>query len=272
MPGITLYMQPVQDLTIEDRVSRTQFQFTLERPTRTMLHEWVPQLVERLQRAARSSPTSRATCRTTACRPIVEIDRDAASRLGVTRRGDRRRALRRVRPAPDLDIFTQANQYRVVLEVDAASSSGPEALDEHLRRRRDRRTQVPLSSIARVERAADAALSINHVGQFPAATMSFNLAPGASLGEAVDGDRDGAARARHAGQHRRRASRARREAFRASLDSTLLLILAAIVTMYIVLGVLYESYIHPITILSTLPSAGVGALLALLLIGTRPRA
>jgi multidrug efflux pump len=165
-------------------------------------------------------------------------------------------------------IYTQANQYRVVLEAAPRYQVGPEALGQiHVATSGGQQVQqVPLSSIATVEER-HTRLVINHAGQFPAVTLSFNLAEGASLGEAVEAIE---AAQREIGLPASIQTRFQgaAEAFRASLDSTLLLILAAIVTMYIVLGVLYESYIHPITILSTLPSAGVGALLALLLVGT----
>ena len=263
VPGITLYMQPVQDLTIEDRVSRTQFQFILEDPDASRLSEWVPKLLARLQQRPELQDVA-SDLQDRGLQAFLDIDRDAASRLGIS-----------VSTIDDAlydafgqrlisTIYTQANQYRVVLEAAPRYQLGPESLGLIHVPTGDGQ-QVPLSSIARVEER-HTRLVINHAGQFPAVTLSFNLAPGASLGEAV--------RAIEATQQaiglpasiQTRFQGAAR-AFRASLDSTLLLILAAIVTMYIVLGVLYESYIHPITILSTLPSAGVGALLALLLTG-----
>jgi multidrug efflux pump len=263
VPGMTLYFQPVQDLTIEDRVSRTQFQFTLEDPDADRLALWVPRLLTRLQQAPELADVA-SDLQDRGLQAFVDIDRDAASRLGV-----------RVAAIDDAlydafgqrlisTIYTQANQYRVVLEVDPRFQVGPEALGQVFVATSDGR-QVPLSSLATI-RERNTRLVINHAGQFPAVTMSFNLAPGASLGEGV------AAIERAQAEVGMPASiqttfQGAAAAFRSSLDSTLLLVLAAIVTMYVVLGVLYESYIHPITILSTLPSAGVGALLALLITG-----
>jgi multidrug efflux pump len=263
VPGITLYMQPVQDLTIEDRVSRTQFQFTLEDPDPDRLAEWVPKLVTRLQQAPELAEVA-SDMQDRGLQAFLNIDRDAASRLGV-----------RVAAIDDAlydafgqrlisTIYTQANQYRVVLEVAPRFQIGPDALGQVFVATADGR-QIPLSNIATVE-DRNTRLVINHAGQFPAVTMSFDVAEGASLGDAVTAIENAQ---REIGMpasiqtHFQGAA----AAFRASLSSTLFLVLAAIVTMYIVLGVLYESYIHPITILSTLPSAGVGALLALLLTG-----
>ena len=264
VPGITLYLQPVQDLTIEDRVSRTQFQFILEDPDSDRLSEWVPKLIERL----RSSPALldvASDLQDRGLQAFLDIDRDAASRLGVSVSAIDDALYDAFGQRLISTIYTQANQYRVVLEAAPRYQFGPESLGLIHVATGDGQ-QVPLSSIARIEER-HTRLVINHAGQFPAVTMSFNLAPGRSLGEAVEAIETAE---REIGMppsiqtHFQGAA----EAFRASLDSTLLLILAAIVTMYIVLGVLYESYIHPITILSTLPSAGVGALLALLVTGT----
>ena len=263
VPGITLYMQPVQDLTIEDRVSRTQFQFTLEDPDADRLAEWVPKLLARLQQAPELADVA-SDLQDRGLQAYVNIDRDAASRLGI-----------RVAAIDDAlydafgqrlisTIYTQANQYRVVLEVDPRFQIGPEALGQVFVSTADGR-QVPLSSLASIEQRYTR-LVINHAGQFPAVTMSFNLAHGASLGAAVEAIERAEAEIGLPASIQTTYQGAA-AAFRASLDSTLLLVLAAIVTMYVVLGVLYESYIHPITILSTLPSAGVGALLALLLTG-----
>ena len=264
VPGITLYMQPVQDLTIEDRVSRTQFQFTLEDPDATRLGLWVPRLVARLQQSPYLSDVA-SDLQDRGLQAFLDIDRDAASRLGV-----------RVAAIDDAlydafgqrlisTIYTQANQYRVVLEVAPRFQIGPEALGQVFVATADGR-QVPLSNIATIE-DRNTPLVINHAGQFPAVTMSFNLAHGASLGSAVEAIEQ-AQRELGMPASIQTTFQGAAAAFRSSLDSTLLLVLAAIVTMYVVLGVLYESYIHPITILSTLPSAGVGALLALLITGT----
>ena len=264
VPGISVYMQPVQDLTIEDRVSRTQFQFTLEDPDANRLGEWVPKLVERLQRSPYLSDVA-SDLQDRGLQAFLNIDRDAASRLGI-----------RVAAIDDAlydafgqrlisTIYTQANQYRVVLEVAPRFQIGPDALGQVFVATTDGR-QIPLSNIASIEHR-NTPLVINHAGQFPAVTMSFNLAEGASLGDAVEAI-EAAQRELGIPASIQTTFQGAAAAFRTSLDSTLFLVLAAILTMYVVLGVLYESYIHPITILSTLPSAGVGALLALLFTGT----
>jgi multidrug efflux pump len=279
VPGITLYMQPVQDLTIEDRVSRTQFQFILEDPDADRLSEWVPKLIDRLKRAPELADVA-SDLQDRGLQAYLEIDRDAASRLGISTSAIDDALYNAFGQRMISTIYTQANQYRVVLEaapryqigpeslgqIHVATSGGQQAGGQQTADQQSARQQVPLSSIARLEER-HTRLVINHAGQFPAVTLSFNLGPGASLGEAVEAIE---AAQREIGLPASIQTRFQgaAEAFRASLDSTLLLILAAIVTMYIVLGVLYESYVHPITILSTLPSAGVGALLALMLVGT----
>jgi multidrug efflux pump len=264
VPGITLYMQPVQDLTVEDRVSRTQYQFTLEAADPKLLSEWVPGLVERM-RALPALTDVAADLQDQGLQAFVHIDRDSAGRLGITPAAIDTALYNAFGQRLVSTIFTQASQYRVVLEVKPEFRRGPDALKE-IYVTSGTGVQVPLSAIARVE-VGTAPLAINHIGQFPAATISFNLARGASLGEAVDAIQ---ALQRDIGlppsiQTEFQGAAA---SFRESLSGTLFLILAAIVTVYIVLGVLYESYIHPITILSTLPSAAVGALAALLLAQT----
>ncbi|VXC80126.1 multidrug efflux system, subunit B [Pseudomonas sp. 9AZ] len=263
IPGIELYLQPVQDLSIEDRVSRTQFQFSMESPDISLLEEWVPKLVSALREQPELTDVA-SDLQNRGLQVFLQIDRDMAGRLGVSI-ADIDNALYDAFGQRQIStIYTQSSQYRVVLESENAGSIGPAALRQIHVKAADGQ-QVALSTLAQVEERA-ASLLINHIGQFPAATLSFNLASGVSLGEAVAviervEQQIGippAVQTRFQGAA---------EAFRASLSSTLLLILAAIVTMYIVLGVLYESYIHPITILSTLPSAGVGALLALLISG-----
>ncbi|WP_313243022.1 MdtB/MuxB family multidrug efflux RND transporter permease subunit [Stutzerimonas nitrititolerans] len=263
LPGIQLFMQPAQDLSIEDRVSRTQFQFSLESPDSELLQEWTPKLVEALrQRAELTDVTS--DLQSNGLQIFLDIDRDAAARLGIEVSAITDALYDAFGQRQISTIFTQASQYRVVLEAEAGDRLGPQAL-EQIFVQSEGGTPVRLSSLARLEQRS-APLLINHIGQFPAVTLSFNLAEGVSLGEAVEVIEGVEAQiGLPAGiqSHFQGAA----EAFRASLSSTLLLILAAVVTMYIVLGVLYESYIHPITILSTLPSAAVGALLALLLTG-----
>ncbi|MBP8133085.1 MAG: MdtB/MuxB family multidrug efflux RND transporter permease subunit [Zoogloea sp.] len=259
--GITLYMQPVQDLSIEDRVSRTQYQFSLQSPDSAALGEWVPKLIERLQALPQLADVA-SDLQDKGLQAWVEIDRSAASRLGVSTAAIDNALYNAYGQRLISTIFTQATQYRVVLEVKPEFRSSPAAI-ANLYVPGTGGAQVPLSAVAKVvERPT--MLAINHVGQFPAVTVSFNLAQGAALGDAVE-----AIRAAEADlglpASIETSFQGAALAFQASLSSTLLLILAAVVTMYIVLGVLYESYIHPVTILSTLPSAGVGALLALLL-------
>ncbi|MDH2242593.1 MdtB/MuxB family multidrug efflux RND transporter permease subunit [Pseudomonas sp. GD03909] len=263
VPGIELYLQPVQDLSIEDRVSRTQFQFSLETPDSELLQEWTPLLVEALRERPELTDVA-SDLQNNGLQIYLDIDRDAAARLGI-QVADITDALYDAFGQRQIStIFTQASQYRVVLEAEAGNRLGPQAL-EQLFVQSEGGTPVRLSSLANIEQR-NAPLLINHIGQFPAVTLSFNLATGVSLGEAVEViEAVEQEIGLPAGIQTRFQGAA--EAFRASLSSTLLLILAAVVTMYIVLGVLYESYIHPITILSTLPSAAVGALLALLLTG-----
>ncbi len=263
LPGIDLFLQPVQDLSIEDRVSRTQFQFSVESPDPEMLETWSNKLVEALRQQPELSDVT-SDLQSRGLQVYLNIDRDMAGRLGVSVANIDDALYDAFGQRQISTIYTQASQYRVVLESANGGSIGPAALRQIHVATADG-DQVPLSSLAQVEERA-ASLLINHIGQFPAATLSFNLSPGVALGDAVaviervqqEIDMPVSVQVNFQGAA---------EAFRASLSSTLLLILAAIVTMYIVLGVLYESYIHPITILSTLPSAGVGALLALLLTG-----
>jgi multidrug efflux pump len=263
VPGITLYMQPVQDLTVEDRVSRTQYQYTLEAADGRLLTEWVPKLVESLSSLPELTDVA-SDLQDQGLQAYVDIDRDTAGRLGITPAAVDTALYNAFGQRLVSTIFTQATQYRVVLEVKPEFRLTPDALKD-IRVTSSGGQQVPLDSIARVS-TGTAPLSINHIGQFPAATISFNLAQGASLGAAVDAIQRVEAQIGlpAAVQTEFQGAAA---SFRDSLGSTLLLILAAIVTMYIVLGVLYESYIHPITILSTLPSAGIGALLALMIAG-----
>jgi multidrug efflux pump len=263
VPGITLYMQPVQDLTVENRISRTQYQYSLEDADPVELAEWTPRLVARL----RGSPVLRDVASDQQNRGLAAslvIDRDTASRLGVLPQAIDDTLYDAFGQRQVSTIFTQLTQYHVILEVAPRFQQDPDALTA-LYVKSSAGPQVPLSAVSHFERDS-APLAINHQGQFPSVTLSFNLAPGASLGEAVRaiqtaGREIGFPASIHAG------FQGTAQAFQASLANQPLLILAAIITVYIVLGVLYESYIHPITILSTLPSAGVGAILALLLTG-----
>ncbi|WP_122587806.1 MdtB/MuxB family multidrug efflux RND transporter permease subunit [Pseudomonas viridiflava] len=263
LSDIRLFMQPVQDLTIEDRVSRTQYQFSMSSPDAELLSEWSVRLADAL--AQRPELTDVASdLQDKGLQVYLVIDRDAASRVGVSVANITDALYDAFGQRQISTIYTQASQYRVVLQSASASEVGPEALEQIHVKTTDG-AQVKLSSLARVEQR-QAQLAIAHIGQFPAVMMSFNLAPNIALGEAVEVieqvQKDIGMPIGVQTQFQGAA-----QAFQASLSSTLLLILAAVVTMYIVLGVLYESYIHPITILSTLPSAAVGALLALLISG-----
>src|SRR5690606_55698 len=261
--GITAWFQPVQELSIEDRISRTQYQFTLTTPDSQLLDEWVPRVIERLRQEPALADVA-SDLQTRGLQAYVDIDRDAAARLGV-RVSDITSALQSAYGQRQIaTLFTQANQYRVVLEVDPDHARGLNALETTFVSTSAGRPGL-LSNVARVTQRPTPLL-INHQGQFPSTNVSINLTSNASLGEAIEEiERVQAELATTTAIELRFQGAA--EAFRASLNNTLWLILAAIITMYIVLGVLYESFIHPITILSTLPSATVGALLALLIMG-----
>ena len=284
--GITLYMQPVQDLTVEDRVSRTQYQYALDAPSQDLLNVWVPRLVDKLKQIPELRDVA-SDQQNGGLGLQLDIDRDTSSRLGITPQNIDDTLYDAFGQRQVSTIFTQANQYHVVLEnqprwqtsIDAIRSlyvngansqaaavttSSPSAgLSTSTSTNGGTSPQVPLNTIVRAH-TVSAPIAINHQGQFPAVTLSFNLAPSASLGTAVD--------------HIRQATnelgmpasveptfQGTARAFENSIANEPILILAAIITVYIVLGVLYESYIHPITILSTLPSAGVGAIAALIL-------
>ena len=258
--GIQLFMQPVQDLTVEDRVSRTQYQYTLEDPDGAELAQWAPRLLARLQAlpALRDVSTDQQD---QGIGTAVVIDRSTASRLGVTPQVVDDTLYDAFGQRQVSTMFTQVNQYRVVLEVKPEYRQTAAGLDS-LYVRGTNGASVPLGTLTTASEKT-APVAISRQGQFPAVTLSFNLAPGASLGEAVRAiestTRELGMPASVEGSFQGTA-----QAFRAALANELWLVLAALVAVYIVLGVLYESYIHPITILSTLPSAGVGALLALL--------
>jgi len=262
--GITLYMQPVQDLAIEDRVSRTQYQYTLEDPDPRELGVWAQRLTDRL----RASPVLRDVAtdqQDQGLRAFLTIDRATASRFGITPQLVDDTLYDSFGQRQVSTIFTELNQYRVILEVKPEFQRGPGALD-HIYVQTPTGQQVPLSAITQVTEGTTP-LAINHQAQFPVVTISFNLAPDASLGDAVKAI-EAATREIGLPPSVQAGFQGAAQAFRASLANELLLILAAVVAVYIVLGVLYESYIHPVTILSTLPSAGMGALLALMLTRT----
>ena len=260
VPDMELYLQPVQDLTIEDRVSRTQYQFSLEAINRDELLEWTP----RLQAALAKQPELQDVAtdiQDKGRQAYVVIDRDAAGRLGVATSAVDTALYDALGQRLISTIFTQTNQYKVVLEVAPQFRLGPQSL-EHIHVKGKDGAVIPLSALARVEERP-ALLAVNRQGQFPAATLSFNLGQGASLGQAVQAVARAEAEV-DLPKSMRTQFQGAALAFQSSTQNQVWLILAAVVTMYIVLGVLYESYIHPVTILSTLPSAGVGALLALL--------
>ncbi|MBV9914417.1 MAG: efflux RND transporter permease subunit, partial [Sinobacteraceae bacterium] len=263
VPGITLYMQPAQDLTLDNTVSRTQYNFTLESADAQALSSWTPKLVNLLSQRPELADVA-SNQQDNGLAVYISIDRDSAARLGISV-GTVDNALydafgQRIVST----IFTQSNQYRVILEADPDSYQAVDSLAS-IYVPSAGGGQVPLSAIAQVE-VQSRPLLINHLAQFPAATVSFNLAPGASLGAAVDAIEQSEQQAQvPASIHTTFQGAAL--AFRSNLSNELLLLAAAVVVMYIVLGVLYESFIHPITILSTLPSAGIGALLALILAG-----
>jgi multidrug efflux pump len=264
VPGISLYMQPSQDLTIDSTVSRTQYQFVLETANASEFDAWVPRLMDRLEKLPELVDVT-SDLQNKGLSMFIRIDRDAAARFGIT--------------AATVDnvlydvfgqrivstVYTQSNQYRVIYEVEPEMAGSLKSLNDLYLPSSASGKQVPLSAIATFEERT-APLRLDRFGQFPATTISFNLAQGYALGQAVDAI---VAAQREIGMPRSITTHFQGAAlaFQKSLDSQLLLILAAIVTVYIVLGVLYESYIHPITILSTLPSAGIGALLALMLAG-----
>ena len=259
--GITLYMQPVQDLTVEDRVSRTQFQYSLEAADATDLNTWVPRLMQKLQALPQLRDVANDQL-TSGLKADLVIDRDTASRLGILPQAIDDTLYDAFGQRQVSTIFTQLNQYHVVLEANPSFQQSPDDL-KNIYVHSSTGTQVPLSAFTHFQ-STNALLAINHQGQFPVVTISFNLAPGVSLGQATKAI-DQAEHDINLPASIHTSFQGTAAAFQNSLSSEPYLILAALVTVYIVLGVLYESYIHPITILSTLPSAGVGAILALIL-------
>jgi multidrug efflux pump len=279
--GITLYMQPVQDLTVEDRVSRTQFQYSIEDADAQELAQWTPKLVDQLRKLPQLRDVATDQLNS-GLQTTIAIDRDTASRLGILPQAIDNTLYDAFGQRQVSTIFTQLNQYHVVLEVLPNFAQTPEALKDIYIRPSSvtpntgapsangaavttSGAPVPISTFTHMQ-SGNASLAVNHQGQFPVVTLSFNLAPGASLGDATkaieQAEKDIQLPASiHA------AFQGTAAAFQNSLASEPYLILAAVITVYIVLGVLYESYIHPITILSTLPSAGVGAILALMITG-----
>jgi multidrug efflux pump len=259
VPGISAYFQPVQDLSVEDRVSRNQYQFLVESTDNDALAEAVPRLMERLRTLPQIADVA-SNLQNAGLKAYLDINRDAASRLGVSVAAIDDALYSAFGQRLISTVFTQTNQYRVVLEAKTDAHAGLQALDA-LHVTASSGKQIPLSTLVQL-REGPATLLVNREKQFPGATLSFNLAPGHSLGEAVAAI-DAATRALDLPPGVQTRFQGAAQAFRTALSNEFLLIAAALVTMYIVLGVLYESLIHPLTILSTLPSAGVGALLAL---------
>ncbi|MFN7835695.1 MAG: MdtB/MuxB family multidrug efflux RND transporter permease subunit [Burkholderiaceae bacterium] len=262
-PGLQVYLQPMQDLTIEDRPSRTQYQFTLDSPKAADLSDGVPRLVDRLRRLPQVVDVA-TDFQNAGLQAYVHVNRDAAARLGISMATIDSALYNAFGQRLISTIFTQSSQYRVVLEAAPPFQNGLDALS-HIAVTAADGMQVPLANFATISERRTPLVS-NRLDQFPAATISFNLAPGVALGDAVDAIK-AAERELGLPASLRTGFQGAAAAFEGALANQLLLIVAAIATMYIVLGVLYESFIHPVTILSTLPSAGIGALLALLVSG-----
>jgi multidrug efflux pump len=259
--GITLFLQPVQDLSVEDRVSRTQFQYSIEDVDANELAYWVPQILQKFQQQPELRDVA-SDKQDSGLLIALDIDRDTASRLGILPQTIDDTLYDAFGQRQVSTIFTQLNQYHVVLEVPQNFQNDPDQL-KNIYIKSASGSQIPLSAFVRMH-TGTTSLVINHQGQFPVVTVSFNLAPNASLGQAVDAINK-VKEDLHIPASIQTAFQGTAAAFLASLANEPILILAAVITVYIVLGVLYESYIHPITIISTLPSAGVGAILALLI-------
>jgi multidrug efflux pump len=262
--GIQTFLQPLQDLTVEDRVSRTQYQYTIEDANAAELAQWTDTMVNKFKTIPVLTDVATDE-QLSGLQAELVIDRDTASRLGITPQNiddtlDDAFAQRQVST-----MFTQLNQYHVILEVSPKFQRTPSSLDS-IYVKSSNNTQVPLSTFTHFV-PQQTSLAINHQGQFPSVTISFNLAPGKSIGDAVDAI-NAATKELNPPASVNAEFQGTARAFEASLANEPILILAALIVVYIVLGVLYESYIHPVTILSTLPSAGVGAILALMLFHT----
>jgi multidrug efflux pump len=264
LQDITLHMQPVQDLTIEGTVSRAQYQFILEDANGAELAEWTPRLIDQLRKLPQLADVS-SDLEAHGLSVFVDIDREQAARFGITPATIDNALYDSYGQRIVSTIFTSSNQHRVILEADPTLQTSLQSLSSIYLPSSVGSTPVPLDVMAKTH-VETAPLLITHLGQFPSTTISFNLAKGASLGEAVAAIKQ-AQTDIDLPQSLVTSFQGAALAFQSSLSNQLFLILAAIVTVYIVLGVLYESYIHPITILSTLPSAGIGALLALMLAG-----
>jgi multidrug efflux pump len=263
VPGITFYLQPVQDLTIDSVVSRAQYQFVLQAPTSPLLSQFVPKLLAALNKAPAISNVSTSYLDNGLSAYLV-VDRNTAARFGITAATIDNALYDSFGQRQVSNIFTQSAEYKVILEADPKLQSSVLSLDE-IYLPSAAGAQVPLSAIAHVEQRPTP-LEVDHLSQFPSATFSFDVPPGYALGAAVEAiQKAGTGAGMPAGITMHFEGSAL--AFQSALSNEVILILAAIIVVYIVLGVLYESFIHPVTILSTLPSAGVGALLALIITG-----
>jgi len=262
--GIQLFLQPLQDLTVEDRVSRTQFQYSLEDPDQVELAKYTRMMVTELGKEKMVTDVA-SDLQDQGLGAKLVIDRDTAARLGIAMSDVDNTLYDAFGQRQVSTIFTQLNQYHVVMEVGQNFQTDPSTL-ENLYVKSGNGTQVPLSMVAHWEQSR-AQLAIGHQGQFPSTVVSFNLAPGKALGDAVQAMNRVEQRINMPASINA-SFQGTAAAFQTSLSNEPILILAALITVYIVLGVLYESYIHPITIISTLPSAGVGAILALMITGT----
>jgi HAE1 family hydrophobic/amphiphilic exporter-1/multidrug efflux pump len=263
VPGATLFMQAAQDLNIGGRTTRTQYQYTLQDADIDELNDWAPKLLERLQKLPilRDVATDQQT---TSGMVALSIDRDAAARYGIQPAAIDQALYDAYGQRQAAQFFTQQNSYHVILEITPSLQTDPESLHKLYLKSPLTGQMVPLSTMTHYDTRHVTYLSINHQGQFPAVTLSFNLAPGAALGDAVDAITRLSAEM-HLPATITGTFQGTAQAFQSSLKTQPYLILAALVAVYIILGMLYESYVHPLTILSTLPSAGVGALLILLL-------
>jgi multidrug efflux pump len=262
--GITLYMQPVQDLSVEDVVSKTEYQYTLEDPDPSELSHYATRFVDRLKALPQLADVA-SDLQTHGLRVSLSYDRETAARVGITPQNIDDTLYDGFGQREVATMFTQLNQYHIVLEVMPEFQTNPRRLSD-IYIRSATGGEVPLSAFTKTTNSS-APVLISHLGQFPATTVSFNLAPKASIGEAIDAIRE-VEKEMPAPAAMSTAFQGTAQAFISSLSNEAVLILAAVITVYIVLGVLYESYIHPITILSTLPSAAVGALLALMITGS----
>lgn len=266
VPGMRLDMQPVQDLTVDTAASAMQYQLTINNPDFATLKTWEPKLLAELKQIPEIAEIT-SDMQQQGRAAVLTIDRATAARFGITPATVDSALYDAFGLRIISTIFTQANQYRVILDVDPALQTSPKGLDAiYLPSSASSTGQVPLSNIASLSYQT-APLSIEHIGQLPATTFSFNLARGSSLGQAVEDINAAVAKLdmpKSFNIHFEGAA----SAFQSALSNEVLLLLAAVATMYIVLGVLYESFVHPVTILSTLPSAGIGALLALDLSGS----